>query len=106
MDGKFRFPSVAIKTVIVHTVTYFIVGFLSSTVFDYGTAYAETALNLLMRPVSHPLVMAGVLFQPLRGLLFGVAFYATAAASRKRSRSGVRSKRASTLSKTMPGPSS
>ncbi len=75
MNKDYRFLPITLKTVIIHTVTYFIMGSLSSAVFDYGTIYTETALSLLMRPLTHPLVIAGVLFQPIRGLLFGTAFY-------------------------------
>ena len=66
---------VAVKTIITHTITYFVFGLLASTLFSYGRLYAETSLNLLMRPTSVPLVMAGPLFQPIRGLLFGVVFF-------------------------------
>ena len=50
-------------------------GLIASTVFDYGRLYAETSLNLLMRQTSEPLVMAGPLFQPIRGALFGIVFF-------------------------------
>jgi hypothetical protein len=66
---------VIIKTIATHTVSYFILGLLASTVFNYGSLYAETSLNLLMRQTSHPLVMAGPLFQPIRGALFGIVFF-------------------------------
>jgi hypothetical protein len=63
------------KTIVTHTVTYFIMGLIASTVFEYGRLYAETSLNLLMRQTSAPLVMAGPLFQPIRGALFGIVFF-------------------------------
>jgi hypothetical protein len=63
------------KTIVTHTVTYFIMGLIASTVLEYGRLYAETSLNLLMRQISDPLVMAGPLFQPIRGLLFGIVFF-------------------------------
>jgi len=66
---------VIIKTIVSHTVTYFIMGLLASLIFDYGRLYAETSLNLLMRQTSDPLVMAGPLFQPIRGILFGLVFF-------------------------------
>src|SRR5512133_2832046 len=69
------FVEIGLKTIIVHTLTYFLLGLLASTFFSYATLYAETSLNLLMRPTSDPLVMAGPLLQPIRGLLFGVVFY-------------------------------
>lgn len=66
---------VTIKTIVTHTITYFIMGLLASTLFNYGRLYAETSLNLLMRQTSEPMVMAGPLFQPIRGFLFGIVFF-------------------------------
>ena len=71
-------PTVAeivVKTAVTHTVTYFIMGLLAVIIFDYAHLYADTSLNLLMRPINEPLVMAGPLFQPIRGALFGLVFY-------------------------------
>ena len=68
-------PAILTKSAIVHTVTYFAAGLLAFTLFDYGSAFAEPPLDGFMRPVDDPLIMAGPLFQPVRGLLFGVVFY-------------------------------
>lgn len=73
-DEKPSCASILIKTAVTHSVTYFIVGFLAYTMLDYPRLYAETGLRFIMRPTTDPLVMAGPLFQPLRGLLFGLAF--------------------------------
>lgn len=69
------FWDITLKAVVVHTVTYFAVGLLAFTAFDYTTRFADTALRSLMRQTDHPLVAAGPLFQPIRGLLFGIVFY-------------------------------
>ncbi len=69
------FWNVTLRTMIVHTVSYFIVGLLALTLFDYEARFAEPPLSLFMRPIDDPLVTLGVLFQPLRGLLFGIVFY-------------------------------
>ena len=66
---------VILKTIVVHTSTYFLIGLLALVLFDYTTQYADTSLNLLMRQTDDPLVIAGPLFQPIRGLLFGIAFF-------------------------------
>src|SRR5262245_13717452 len=66
---------VLIKTIVTHTSTYFIFGLLASTVFGYAALFAHTSLNLFMRQLNDPFVVAGALFQPLRGALFGVVFY-------------------------------
>ncbi|MCL4861404.1 MAG: hypothetical protein KJZ93_18445 [Caldilineaceae bacterium] len=70
------FTSIALKTTALHTVTYFIVGFLSFTLLDYTAKYADPAIASFVRQTDHPLVAAGPFFQILRGFLFGIVFYA------------------------------
>ncbi|MEW5974162.1 MAG: hypothetical protein AB1898_00005 [Acidobacteriota bacterium] len=67
--------SILAKTVVTHTVTYFVVGVTAFFLFDYAALMAETELRGLMRPLHHPMVMAGPLWQPIRGSLFGLVFY-------------------------------
>lgn len=64
-----------IKSIITHTITYFVMGLLASTLLDYAGWFAESSLNVMMRPITDPMVMAGPLFQPIRGVLFGIIFY-------------------------------
>jgi hypothetical protein len=59
----------------VHTVTYFVAGVLAYWLNDYETAYARPPLSYFMRPTTDPIVMAGALFQPIRGVIFALAFY-------------------------------
>jgi hypothetical protein len=70
------FSSIVIKTTLVHTVTYFLIGLLSFVFLDYSARYVDPAVSIALRQTDHPLVTAGPLFQVLRGFLFGVAFYA------------------------------
>ncbi len=65
---------IIVKTVVTHTVTYFVMGALAYTVFEYHRLYADTDLKYLMRQTTERIVMAGPLFQPLRGLIFGLVF--------------------------------
>jgi hypothetical protein len=77
-DAGSRVPTlqaVVVKATITHTITYFVLGLLALFVFDYTRLYAETELVYLMRPTTDPMVMAGPLLQPIRGVLFGVLFY-------------------------------
>jgi hypothetical protein len=77
-DDTVRRPSlgeVILKTTVAHTVTYFLVGLAAFWGFDYARTFAEPGVRSLMRPTDDPLVMAGPLFQPIRGLLFGLVFY-------------------------------
>jgi hypothetical protein len=70
------FTSIALKTTLVHTVTYFVVGFVSFTLLDYSAKYADPVVAGLMRQTDHPLVAVGPLLQVVRGFLFGLVFYA------------------------------
>jgi hypothetical protein len=62
-------------TVVIHTLTYFAVGIIAFSLLDYTARFADPALTSLMRQTDDPLVQAGVLFQPIRGVLFGLVFY-------------------------------
>ena len=76
LDAKrITLPSLAIKTIVVHTVTYFIAGILAYTLNDYQKMYAQPPLSYFMRPTTDRLVMAGPLFQPIRGVIFALAFF-------------------------------
>jgi hypothetical protein len=68
--------AVTLKTTLVHTVTYFLVGFLAFSLLDYSTKYADPIVANLMRQTDDPMVAGGTLFQVLRGILFGLVFYA------------------------------
>jgi hypothetical protein len=64
-----------IKTIIVHTITYFFMGILAFTLLNYTQSFSTGTLACFMRPTSDPMVKAGVLFQPIRGLIFALVFY-------------------------------
>jgi hypothetical protein len=64
-----------LKTVIVHTITYFVAGILAYTLGGYEKTFSEPPLSYFMRPTTDPLVMAGPLFQPIRGVIFASALY-------------------------------
>jgi hypothetical protein len=65
----------SIKTIIVHTVTYMLMGLWASTYMNYKEAYAVPYMACWMRQFGDPLLTAGPLFQPLRGIVFALAFY-------------------------------
>lgn len=64
-----------IRTAVVHTLTYFVAGLIASNLFGYATLFAEPGYRSFMRQFDDPMVGAGVLFQPIRGALFGLVFY-------------------------------
>jgi hypothetical protein len=68
-------PRLIARTTVVHVVTYFAVGWAASSLMGYQAWFEESRLSALMRPTSDRWVMAGPLFQPLRGALFGALFY-------------------------------
>lgn len=69
------FINIVIKTTVAHTVTYMIAGILAYTIFNYPRLFAETELRFFMRQTSDRVVRFGVIFQPLRGVIFGIAFF-------------------------------
>ncbi len=72
----FTLLSIVIRSAIVHTVTYTAMGIVAMNVFRYGSAIRDDPVRTAsLRDTNDPLVMAGPLFQPLRGLLFGIVFY-------------------------------
>ena len=63
-EVRLSFSALTLKTVVVHTITYFIAGVLAYTLGGYEKAFSQPPLSYFMRPTSDPLVMAGPLFQP------------------------------------------
>jgi hypothetical protein len=85
-EQTFTLRETVLKSVVAHTVTYLSVGWLALIWLGYGQWFAESKLHCFMRPVSDQLVMAGPLFQPLRGALFGLVFYVLRSSSLSRKR--------------------
>ena len=50
-------------------------GLLALSFLDYADRFAQPYMLGWMRQTDDPFVMAGPLFQPLRGILFALAFY-------------------------------
>jgi len=74
-DSRLSFWGITLKTMVVHTITYFVMGLLAFVLLDYSRKFAKPDLALFMRQTDDPWVMAGPLFQPLRGILFGMVFF-------------------------------
>jgi hypothetical protein len=74
-EQRVSLPTLTLKTVVVHTVSYFVAGVLAYTLGGYEKTFSEPPLSSFMRPTSDPWVMAGPLFQPVRGVVFALAFY-------------------------------
>lgn len=69
------FLNLALKSAIVHTLTYFIFGLVMSNLFDYKNLFASDVIRDFMKPIDSGLVLAGPFLQPLRGILFALAIW-------------------------------
>ena len=74
-ENKPTLLAITTKTVVVHTLTYFFIGMIAFSLFNYAVNFADPAIGSFMRQADDPMVQAGVLFQPIRGILFGLVFY-------------------------------
>ena len=64
------------RVTVVHIVTYFVFGILAAFVVPGGhTIYAIPEMDVYFRPISSPHVMAGTLFQLLRGPIIAIGIY-------------------------------
>lgn len=76
VDAKrLSLSSLTAKTVVVHTVTYFVAGVLAYKLGGYEKTFSQPPLSQFMRPTTDRWVMAGPLFQPIRGVIFALALY-------------------------------
>lgn len=67
--------AVLVKAAASHTLTYFVVGVSSFFVLDYAAAFVAPETAGYLRPTTDALVMAGPIFQPVRGALLGSALW-------------------------------
>ena len=74
-EKQITFLGLSVKAIVVHTVTYFIMGLLALMLLEYKTAFAEPITREYMRPVDDPIVALGPALQFIRGILFAIAFY-------------------------------
>ncbi len=70
-----RFLGLAARSIVAHTITYFFMGVLAAFFLDYAAAFARPEMACWMRQARDPWIMAGPLFQPIRGLIFALVFY-------------------------------
>ena len=74
-EKQITFFGLTLKTIVVHTVTYFIMGLLALTFLEYKTAFEEPITREYMRQVDDPIVALGPALQFIRGILFAIAFF-------------------------------
>jgi len=74
-EREIKIVGLTIKTIVVHTVTYMTVGLLALLFLNYSEGFAAPELACWMRQTNDPMVTAGPLAQPVRGIIFGLAFF-------------------------------
>ena len=74
-ERRITLLEVTIKSIAVHTVTYFFIGLLAFQILDYAKQFADPQVRIFMRQTSDPIVMMGPVLQPIRGFLFGIVFF-------------------------------
>lgn len=74
-DDQITLSSLTLKAIVAHTLTYFLVGFVASTVFNYAADFSRPELLRYMRQIGDPIIALGPALQPIRGVIFALAFY-------------------------------
>ena len=74
-NNEIKILGLTVKTIVLHTVTYMLVGVLAFTFLNYQEGFSAPEMACWMRPTSDPVVTAGPLIQPIRGIIFGLAFF-------------------------------
>jgi hypothetical protein len=59
----------------VHVITYFIVGILAMTIFNYKDVFTSGNLGSFMKPTDSPIVALGPGLQVFRGLIFALVLW-------------------------------
>ncbi len=74
-ENQITLLGLTLKAIVAHTLTYFVVGLVALNIFDYATQFAEADVRTFMRQTDDPIVALGPALQPIRGILFALAFY-------------------------------
>lgn len=74
-ENRITFLGLTLKAIVVHTLTYFVVGFVAFSVFNYTADFAGPQMRTWMRQTDDPIIALGPALQFLRGILFALAFY-------------------------------
>lgn len=74
-ENQITLFGLALKTIAAHTLTYFLLGLVSSIVFNYAADFARPELRNFMRQLGDPIIALGPALQTIRGVLFALAFY-------------------------------
>ncbi len=74
-DNQITLLGLILKSIVSHTLSYFLVGLVASIVFNYAADFSRPELSGYMRQIGDPVIALGPALQPLRGILFALAFF-------------------------------
>ena len=74
-ENQITLLGLMLKAIVSHTITYFVVGLVAFSLFNYAEHLAQPEMNTWMRQTNDPIVALGPAFQPVRGILFALAFF-------------------------------
>ena len=74
-EDRVTLLGLTLKSIASHTLTYFLVGLIASVVFNYAADFARPELRTYMRQIGDPIIALGPALQPIRGIVFALAFY-------------------------------
>ena len=69
------FSEFALRVIIVHMATYFILGIIMSNVFNYEEIFKREIIRDFMIPFDEHNIMYGPFLQPIRGLIFAIGLW-------------------------------
>ena len=69
------FWSILYRTMMTHTVTYFVTGIVASILLGYATRMVRPDVEPIIRKMTDPVLMASPLLQPFRAVLLAIVFY-------------------------------
>lgn len=69
------FRSILYRTILSHTVTYFVTGVAASILLGYTSRMIRPDVAPIIRNITDPILMASPLFQPIRAALLAIVFY-------------------------------
>lgn len=69
------FWSILYRTILSHTVTYFIIGIIAAILLGYTNRMIRPDVAPIIRNITDPILIASPLFQPFRAALLAIVFY-------------------------------
>lgn len=69
------FWSILYRTIISHTITYFVIGVVAYNLLGYATRMIRPDVAPIIRKIADPILIASPLFQPFRAALLAIVFY-------------------------------